>query len=169
MPFFRRKPEPKPYNAEEIKQAVAREELPTASMSPPVQPMQSNPPQMHYEKPMFQEDIHIPDTAPLFVKIERYREIVASLNESKRFLSSMKQMFLVMNELQGIQQDSMNMLKASIQRLEKSLEWIDQSLLRPAGFEEMPHGELEVKQIETSLVDLQREIESLRRDLEKIK
>ena len=73
-----------------------------------------------------------------------------------------------MNELQEIQNNSVNMLRAHVQRLEKSVEWVDQSLLRPAGFEEPMHGEVEVRQIEQSLSELQREISGLKRDLEKL-
>jgi len=153
MSFFRKKEETRT-DYSEIKNAVQNESV----YSP--QPQTYTPPQ---------EQIPIPDTAPLFVKIEKYKEIIGSMHEIRNFISGIKQLFLVMNELQGIQQESMNMLKTSVQRMEKSIEWIDQAILRPVGLEEPPYGDVESKQIEQSLHELQIEISSLRKDLDKIR
>lgn len=169
MSFFRRNSEEKKpqYNTEEIKQAIEKP-VPTSSVvicakhQMPIDKCAS----LHIQLP--KEEVVVPETAPLFVKVEKYKEIVGSVNETKRFLTGIKQLFLVMNELQGIQQDSINMLKTSVQRLEKSIEWVDHSLVRPIGFEEPPHGEMEVRQIEQSLLELQREISNLRKDLDRL-
>src|SRR3989338_626518 len=144
--IFRKREERVSYDSNEIKRAVEN-----------TGPSQLD--EKDYSKPSFSyKDSEFPDTAPLFVKVEKYREIVGSINELKRFISGIKQLFIVMNELQEIQNNSVNMLRAHVQRLEKSVEWVDQSLLRPAGFEEPMHGEVEVRQIEQSLSELQREI-----------
>ncbi|GEM_PF-5919544 len=168
MSFFRRNPEEKKpqYNAEEIKQAVDKPvTTPTIIMCAKHQMPIDKCATLHI---LLQEDVVVPETAPLFVKVEKYKEIVGSVNEVKRFLTGIKQLFLVMNELQGIQQDSINMLRTSVQRLEKSIEWVDHSLVRPIGFDEPPHGEMEVRQIEQSLSELQREIANLRKDLDRL-
>jgi len=175
MSFFRRNTEEKKpqYNTEEIKQAVSKPpaQAQTVLCTKHQMPI-DNCASLHIQLPSptykdTRDDV-IPESAPLFVKVEKYKEIVSSVNEVKHFITGIKQLFLVMNELQGIQQDSINMLKISVQRLEKSIEWVDHSLVRPIGFEEPPHGEAEVRQIEQSLSDLQREISNLRKDLEKL-
>ena len=48
---------------------------------------------------------------------------------------------------------------------------MDNELLRPKGFElsELTHGEVEIHNIEDSLGDLQKQLASLRRELQELK
>jgi hypothetical protein len=62
-------------------------------------------------------------------------------------------------------------MRASVQRLERSVLEMDTGLLRPRGvdFSEMIESETEVRHIEDSLTDLQNQIASLRRELQDLK
>ena len=155
MTFFSRKE--RRYDENEIKRAVESDPMDIEQFPAPVS----------QEKKIY-EPSGIPAEAPLFIKVEKYREIAASVNEMRLFISGIKQVFLTMNEIQEVQQNTVNILRVSVQRLEKSMEWIDKALLKPAGFEELPQIGLESRQIEQSLLDLQREIGSLKRDIEKL-
>lgn len=110
------------------------------------------------------------ESAPLFIKVEKYRDILSSLQELKTFVSSVKQLFTVMHELETVRGDALKIMRASIQRLEKSLIEIDSELLRPKGFElpEMP-GDTEIRHVESSLGDLQKQIAALKRELQEIR
>ncbi|MBI5332082.1 MAG: hypothetical protein HZB65_00760 [Candidatus Aenigmarchaeota archaeon] len=155
MTFFSKKE--RRYDENEIKRAVESDPMDIEQFPMPVS----------HEKKIY-EPSGVSVEAPLFIKVEKYREIAASVNEMRSFISGIKQIFLVMNEIQEVQQGSINILRASIQRLEKNMEWIDKALLKPAGFEELPQTGIESRQIEQSLLDLQREISSLKKDLERI-
>jgi len=106
--------------------------------------------------------------APLFVKVDKYREIVASVREVQSFVSSIKHIFSLLNEAENARNKALDMLKSSVNRLERGISWVDKSLLRPVGFKELPHGELEVRHIEESLSELQRELHSLRREMDQV-
>ncbi|MFH0837213.1 MAG: hypothetical protein V1870_03730 [Candidatus Aenigmatarchaeota archaeon] len=161
MTFFSKRE--KSYDENEIRKAVDSDGL---SMSSEAIPSKSPVPQ---ERQMNRyERLDMPTEAPLFIKVEKYKEIAASVNEMRHFISGIKQIFLVMNEIQEVQQNSVNILRVSVQRLEKSMEWVDKAMLKPAGFEDLPVVEGESRQIEQSLMDLQREISGLKRDLEKL-
>ncbi|MFH0832512.1 MAG: hypothetical protein V1900_02210 [Candidatus Aenigmatarchaeota archaeon] len=107
--------------------------------------------------------------APLFVKVEKYREILNDIQEMKVFVSGLKQLFNIIHELETVRSDALNILRTTTQRLEKSIIEIDSALLRPRGLEIEPHGEAEVSHIEDSLQDLQRQLSLLRKDLQGLK
>jgi len=111
------------------------------------------------------------ETAPLFVKVDKYKEILSSIQEMKIFISATRQIFSVMYELESIRGDALKILKATLQRLEKSVAEIDTDLLRPRGFDssDVTHGEAEVHQIEGSLTELQKQLADLRRGLQEMK
>ncbi len=110
------------------------------------------------------------DSAPLFVKVEKYRDILSSLQELKTFISSVKQLFTILHEVETVRSDTLKIMRASMQRLEKSIIEIDSELLRPKGFE-MPDvsSDVEIRHVEASLGDLQRQIAILKRELQEIR
>ena len=110
-----------------------------------------------------------PTSAPLFVKVEKYQSLLGSINEMRSFVSSMKQLFNVIYELEAVRADSLKIMRANIQRLEKNLLEIDSGLLRPKGLEMPAYTEGEVHHIEDSLGDLQRQLSDLRRELQELK
>lgn len=109
------------------------------------------------------------ESAPLFIKVEKYRDILSSLQELKTFVSSVKQLFTVMHELETVRSDALKIMRASIQRLEKSLIEIDSELLRPKGFEFPETSDVEIRHVESSLGDLQKQIVALKRELQEIR
>lgn len=109
--------------------------------------------------------------APLFVKVEKYRDLLSLIQEMKVFISGIKQLFGIIEELENLRVDSVKIMKATMQRLERRVVEIDSELLRPRGFEtpEMQHSEPEISNVEDSLTELQKEIAKLRGELEDLK
>jgi hypothetical protein len=121
------------------------------------------------EPPKIEEkEPHTEEYAPLFVKVEKYRDILRLLGEIRSFISGLKQLFVVISEIEGIRDDAMKIMRATVSRLEKAAAEIDAELLRPVGLEPFPAGEIELKHIETSLSDLQRQLAALRDEVEKL-
>lgn len=147
MPFFKRE---RKKDIDEIKQAVSAEPISEFTPPPPIERKE--------------------EFAPMFVKVEKYKDVLSTVQEIKIFISGVKQLFAVINDLEALRSDSLKILRATIGRMEKSLVEIDHELLRPRGFEiEFPHGEIEIRHIEDSLTDLQNQLASLRRELETLK
>lgn len=116
--------------------------------------------------------LHVPakeEFAPLFVKVEKYHDVLMNLNEMKTFVSGMKQLFNVLSELETVRGDSLKIMRSSIQRFERSLVELDTELLRPKGLVLEQYGEVEVQHIEESLNDLQAQLATLRKELQEFK
>ena len=107
--------------------------------------------------------------APLFVKVDKYKEVLRDVQELKVFISGMKQLFTVLNDLEGVRSDALKIMRATVQRLERSVVEIDTELLRPRGFELPTHEEEDIHHIEDSLGDLQKQLAALRRELQELK
>ncbi len=110
------------------------------------------------------------ESAPLFIKVEKYRDILSGLQELKTFVSSIKQLFTILHEVETVRSDTLKIMRASIQRLEKSIIEIDSELLRPKGFD-MPDvsSDVEIRHVEASLGDLQKQITVLKRELQEMR
>ena len=105
--------------------------------------------------------------APLFVKIDKYKEVLTGIQEMKIFLSGLKQIFTVINEIEEMRTQSVNILRATMQRLEKSVVEIDSGLLRPKGVDmrSLTQADPDMHVIEDSLTDLQTQIKDLKKVL----
>lgn len=116
------------------------------------------------ELPTFEEK-----EAPLFVKVEKYRNIISTLTEMKAFIAGIKQLYSVLHEAETVKNDTLKILRSSVQRLEKSIYELDSEMLRPRGFvDETKETQTEFSHIEGSLSDLQRQLAMLKKELQQI-
>ena len=106
--------------------------------------------------------------APLFVKVEKYHELITTIHELKLFLASTKQIFTLVNEIESVRTDAHNVLRATLQRLERSVTEMDAGLLRPKGLDTHyeSHESSDVNHIETSLNDLHKQLMELKREFQ---
>ncbi|HLC77251.1 MAG TPA: hypothetical protein VJH04_03545 [archaeon] len=107
--------------------------------------------------------------APLFVKVDKYRDIIKTIQELKLFVASTKQVFDVLQEADNLRADALNVLRATVQRLERSILEIDAELLRPHGVgitetksDEVGHLESSLEELQKQLLDLKRELQGMR-------
>ena len=108
--------------------------------------------------------------APLFVKVEKYRDIIKSVQEMKLFVSSTKQVFSVLQEIESLRVDTLNVLRATVQRIERSIVEVDSELLRPYGASVAEVEEsTDVNHIESSLTELQKQLNDLKRELQEMR
>jgi hypothetical protein len=138
---------------------------------PPVR-HESQPRHARAEPQFAHEEIPSPrDTgAPLFVKVDKYRELMASIHEVKLYLGATKQVFSLFNDIESVRAESLNVLRATVQRLERTIVEMDSELLRPKGGIPSDRQEVaEVTHIESSLTDLHKQLMDLKRDLSDLK
>ena len=100
--------------------------------------------------------------------MEKYREILNEIQEMKVFIAGTKQIFTVLNELETVREDALKTLRATVQRMEKSVTEIDTELLRPKGFELETKSDIELRHIEGSLTDLQSQLQALKHELQEL-
>ncbi len=126
------------------------------------------------------KDVQVPETpeapqpqkevsAPLFVKIEKYREVLRTVHEIKVLISGLKQITNVLQELEAVRNDALKILRATLQRLERSSVEVDTELLRPRGFDMEGVSDTEIQHVEGSLHDLQKQLSVLRKELQELR
>ena len=122
-------------------------------------------------RPAVQRTYEEQPAAPLFVKVERYREVLRDVHEMKLYVSGIKQLLDLMHDIETIRIDAWKIMRATIQRIDKTLVEVDSELLRPKGsiMSEIATGDAEAKHMEGSLAELQRQLAELKRELQDFK
>lgn len=110
-------------------------------------------------------------SAPLFVKVERYKEVLRDVHELKLYISGIKQLLDLMHDVETIRLDAWKIMRATIQRIDKTLVEVDSELLRPRGsiMADIKTDDTEAKHMESSLADLQKNLAELKRELQEFR
>lgn len=111
------------------------------------------------------------DFAPLFVKVDKYREILRDIHELKLYNSGLKQLLDLIHDLETLRTDAYKVVRATSQRMEKTLVEVDSELLRPRGaiMSEISREDTEVRHVEGALSELQKQLADLKRELQAFK
>ena len=107
-------------------------------------------------------------TAPLFIKVDKYKDMVANLEEIRVLLRGMKQIFSMFSEIERIRDDSLKILRATLQRIERNIIAIDSYMLKPPELK-LETEEPEKSKIEESLMDLHKQLKAIKEELEKVR
>lgn len=106
------------------------------------------------------------DFAPLFVKIDKYKQVLQNLEEIKNTLNDLKELFTLMNHLDDVKGQGMDSLKQGISELADTLLSMDEKFIRPEGTEEViqePKSE-----VSKTVQELRKELKGVRDDLERL-
>lgn len=137
---------------EEIKERV------TGAPRPPAPPKPPEPTRVVEEKPP------VKGAAPLFVKIDRYNEILKNLEEIRGMLKSFTSAVALITEIDKIKSDAVDALRKTMTKITDSLISMDEQFIRP----EPMRGEIVAKpptEVESHLAELQAELKHLRKEL----
>ncbi|MFH7918302.1 MAG: hypothetical protein QW631_03270, partial [Candidatus Aenigmatarchaeota archaeon] len=113
--------------------------------------------------------------APLFVKVEKYREIITIIQEIKTLLAGLRNLFSILEEIDQVKSDTLNTLRITLQRVEKNITQLDANFLR-TGSEEIEKVKetikpkaIEANELEDSLKQLYEELTTMKSEIEKMK
>lgn len=109
-----------------------------------------------------------PSFAPLFIKIDRYKHILSSINYLKNAIGTLQNSFGVLNELEELRSESLNVIKDSLQKIEKKLQTLDSEFLRPRGYHEEMEEVEEAGSLSSTIEDLKGQIEQLKSELQNV-
>jgi len=109
-----------------------------------------------------------PEYAPLFVKIERYKDILNTLNEIKAGLIAIRDVVSLSNELQRLMIDMTKMLNSTVNKVDTKIIELDEEFLRPKGYEEeLPQPMTpDVENLGVVVDDLKSKIERLKSEID---
>lgn len=106
--------------------------------------------------------------APLFVKIDRYEDVLKRLGEIRTLLDRISKLLSLLKDIDSIKMETMDAFKDSISEITDSLIALDEEFVRPEGVKEfIPEPESRPK-VESYISDLQSELKSLRSELTSI-
>lgn len=152
MVFLSRKKE-----AQDIKRAVEGQEptnIPSMPASPAI-PIPAPPKQQQ--------------AAPLFVKIDRYNEVLEKLEKSKEEIKSLAALLTLLMSIEETRKSTEVTIKNHIASLTDILISLDEEFVQPQEAEGLVREKREVKSdVERYVNDLQRELKNLRSELSKI-
>lgn len=115
-------------------------------------------PEREAERPMF---------APLFVKIDRYRQILNAIGYLKTSMVIIRNSLLTLNELDKAREETMKIIQEALEKTEKKISELDSELVRPSGYHELEKPEYQdVETIEATIADLKGQIEQLKSEVE---
>ena len=144
---------------EEIKKIVSERPLP--------QPLASRPlPHEIIDLERMVEET--PKIAPLFVKLEKYKEIIASIKELKSAVNGIKSLMTFKRQLEVMNSETDEVLFKILQRFGESVNQFSMDFAIPRGVSYIPRP-LQAEKVDESVSDLGERIAKLREELDKIK
>jgi len=98
---------------------------------------------------------------PLFVKIERYEEILSVLNELKVLIRDVSNAISMLNEIEKMRNENLAVIQRSFEKLKEKIEYFDSKFKKPRILKEnIPKQE--ISSIEESLNKLKSELEKMK-------
>ena len=138
------------------------QEIKPATQMPPVK---AESPQVNFLPVAKQETSKF---APLFVAIDRYRNILKALGEIKTTLALMKNAFVMLNEIDKIEDENMNLIASTLDKIEKKMIALDAEFLRPYGFEDEMSETYEFENVQSVISGLHSQIDKLKTDMQQV-
>ncbi len=109
-----------------------------------------------------------PRFAPLFVKIDRYHEILNTIQNLKSTLLGARDLLNLMQQLDRMKIEAETLLQKNIQEVVLNISNMDKEFVKPKGIqtEEHPVPDMEYEKVECYVGDLQRELDNLKSQLQ---
>ncbi|MDD5417045.1 MAG: hypothetical protein PHU12_03655 [Candidatus Aenigmarchaeota archaeon] len=93
--------------------------------------------------------------APLFIKVDKYKEVLQKIQKLKTILSSLNSLARLETELEKIAEDIENVEKKNLDEFSSIIAQLDQELVRPQSFEpyikNQPVTDGYIKELETDI------------------
>lgn len=156
MPLFGRKKKEEPKEMPELPPLSVLDQVPLTPQQETQKPKPESPP---------------PQVAPLFVKIDRYRQILNTIGNIKTALMIVKNSLGTLHQIEKVRDETFNIVNDIVNKMDEKLVNLDNELLRPAGFHETREGspeEQDIRTIEATVADLRGQIEQLKAELGKM-
>lgn len=103
-----------------------------------------------------------PESPPVFIKVEKYDEIVLEMGKIKDSLEEIKSIFISLKELEKTRKESLDAVQAMVQELEERISNLYSTFLKPYTFETPKE---EVEDVGSILNELKDQVEELKSEM----
>jgi len=164
-PVEQKEPEEKPSEIVEMLKmnlqkppAPEKREIPMPPMAVKIpEPVEEEPVEAKKETSQF---------APLFIKLDRYKNILRQMAELKMIVVTIKNTLAMITEMDKLKADSMKMIQDAVARIDKKLVTLDQEFLKPSGYHDMIPQQMARQDLQDELDALRNQIEALKFEME---
>ncbi|MCS7135237.1 MAG: hypothetical protein NZ893_02255, partial [Candidatus Aenigmarchaeota archaeon] len=101
-------------------------------------------------------------TVPLFVKLERYKDILGILNDMKSIIFFVKNAITVQKQIEVLIEENKKLLAESIAKMDEKIMILEKELIRPGLHETRVEVKEEKKDLDKTLEEIKQQIESLK-------
>ena len=111
--------------------------------------------------------------APLFVKLDKYKNIVSSLMHLKTLLISLKNSLMTLEQIEKTRMETFNAIMKNLDKMNEKLSLLEKEVVKPIGFSlgapipTYPAYE-EIGSVQASIASLKAQIEQLKAQLEAV-
>jgi predicted RNase H-like nuclease (RuvC/YqgF family) len=109
-----------------------------------------------------------PASAPLFVKLEKYKTIESNLNELKLNLDTLKNSFSIFKEVESVKGKNIEIIQEALVKMEKNVSALLTEFARPLEINEEIRETPELTNLSKTLANLKNQIDQLKAQLEKL-
>ncbi|MCS7094126.1 MAG: hypothetical protein RMJ18_03015 [Candidatus Aenigmarchaeota archaeon] len=107
-------------------------------------------------------------SVPLFVKLEKYKNIVSALMQIKTYLITLKNSLVALEHIEKARSETLSMLSKNLDKIGEKINELERDLVKPIGFSfGSPETFEELSSVHTNLAALKAQIEQLKTELEK--
>jgi hypothetical protein len=106
-------------------------------------------------------------SAPLFIKLTKYREILKNMNQIKININLIRDHITMLNELEQLKSQNMALMESALQDVLQTIGKMDSDFMKPTGFtDEVPEARLkEIEGLEGTISDLKSQISGLKQEI----
>jgi len=111
--------------------------------------------------------------APLFVKLDKYKNIVSSMMQLKTILISLKNYLMALEQIEKTRVDTFNAIMKNLDKMNEKLSTLEKEIVKPIGFSlgtpivAYPTYE-EIESVQASIANLKAQIEQLKAQLDSL-
>lgn len=109
-----------------------------------------------------------PEFAPLFVRINKYKQILHTMNYMKTTINAVKSSISILKELDKLRDENLRMVEGAVNTVEQRMLTLDSSFMRPSGFVEQVPQLQDVESFGVTLEDLRSQINQLKSQIESL-
>jgi hypothetical protein len=111
-----------------------------------------------------------PKIAPVFVRVDRYREILSKIQEMKNTIKNLESALIIRKNIHKINAESDEVIEKAIQKFTESTNIFGREFVTPRGAENFARESEKVENvIDSNVAQISDEILRLKEELEKIK
>jgi len=111
-----------------------------------------------------------PKIAPVFVRVDKYKEILSHIQNLKINLNNLQNVIAVRKHVHKINAESDDILERALQKFAESTNLFGREFVTPRGPEQLAKGnEVSGSEIDNTISQLGNEVVKLKEELEKIK